>query len=106
MIPVNGKTSPCTPVSSNCVIWQGPDLPCIDLCNGDTVSDVIAALATKLCDFIDLACQCDPDLAGLDLKCALPVAPLPAPTNLVETLQAIIDYFFHTNNVYNNIQFF
>lgn len=90
MIPVNGKTSPCTPISSNCVVWQGPDLPCIDLCNGDTVSDVIAALATKLCDFIDLPCQCDPDLTGLDLKCALPDTP---PTDLVETLQAIVDFF-------------
>lgn len=94
MIPSNtNMTSPCTPVSSNCVIWQGPDISCIDLCKGDTVSDVVAALAVQLCEIIESACTwCEPDLTSLDLKCALPVAPLPAPADLEETLQAIIDY--------------
>jgi len=94
MIPSKSNmTSPCTPVSSNCVIWQGPDISCIDLCKGDTVSDVIAALAIHLCEIIESACTwCEPDLTSLDLKCALPIAPLPAPTDLEETLQAIVDY--------------
>jgi hypothetical protein len=26
----------CTPLSSNCVIWQGPDISCINLCKGPT----------------------------------------------------------------------
>ena len=48
MIPTdNGSTQPCSPLSSNCVVWQGPDIPCIDICNGDTVSDVIANLGQK-----------------------------------------------------------
>ena len=90
MIPTNnGSTQPCSPISSNCVVWQGPDIPCIDLCNGDTVSDVVAALATKVCDLIDATCECNPDVSAVDLKCALPDTP---PTNLDETLQAIIDY--------------
>jgi|TARA_R100000084_G_C4655439_1_gene152564 hypothetical protein len=91
MIPTNNNTpSPCNPISSNCVIWQGPDISCINLCNGDTVSDVVAALAEKLCEIIDQACACDPDLTGLELKCALPQAGMP--DTFVETLQAIIDY--------------
>lgn len=95
MIPTNdGSTQPCSPISSNCVVWQGPDIACIDICNGDTVSDVVAALATKLCDLIDQACTCDPDLTGLDLKCALPAIP---PTNLVGTMQAIVDYICEIN---------
>jgi hypothetical protein len=49
MKPLNYDNSPCSPTSSNCVIWQGPDLHCIKLCTGDTVSDVIANLATELC---------------------------------------------------------
>ena len=88
MLPSNtNNTSPCTPVSSNCVIWQGPDIACIDLCNGDTVSDVVAKLATKLCEIIDASCACDPDLTGLDFKC------LTAPTSedLVTTLQLFVD---------------
>jgi hypothetical protein len=91
MIPSKNNTpAPCNPISSNCVVWQGPDIACINICNGDTVSDVVAALATKLCDIIDQACTCDPDLTGLDLKCALPDSGIPA--DLTGTLQAIVDY--------------
>ena len=53
MKPLNLDNSPCSPTSSNCVIWQGPDLACIKLCKGDTVSDVIAKLATELCTILD-----------------------------------------------------
>jgi len=92
MIPVNnGSQLPCSPTSSNCVIWQGPDIPCINLCNGDTVSDVIAKLASELCNIIDEACQCEPSLTGLDLKCILPSGDTP-PQTLTGVLQLIIDY--------------
>ena len=57
MIPSNlGHTNNngCgTSTSSNCVIWQGPDIPCLNLCNGDTVSSVIAKLGEQLCHVID-----------------------------------------------------
>jgi len=49
MKPINTKHKGCVATSSNCVIWQGPDLPGINLCHGDVVSDVIFALATKIC---------------------------------------------------------
>jgi hypothetical protein len=53
MKPLNLDNSPCSPTSSNCVIWQGPDLACIKLCKGDTVSDVVAKLAAELCTILD-----------------------------------------------------
>ena len=63
MIPSNnGKVEPCSHISSNCVIWQGPDISCINLCNGDTVSDVVAKLATELCNLVSASCTCDPTL--------------------------------------------
>ena len=64
MKPLNLDNSPCSPTSSNCVIWQGPDLPCIKLCKGDTVSDVIAKLATELCTIMDML-----NVSNYDLSC-------------------------------------
>ena len=91
MIPTQSSsdTNGCNNISSNCVIWQGPDIACIDLCTGDTVSEVVAKLAEKLCDIIS-GVQSEPDLSGFDLKCALPTGT--APSTLKENLQAIVDY--------------
>ena len=88
MLPINDQNNiPCTPVSSNCVIWQGPDIACINLCNGDTVSDVVAKLATEVCNLIDATCTCNPDLTGLLTSCLENVT---ASSTLVEVLNAII----------------
>jgi hypothetical protein len=64
MKPLNLDNSPCSPISSNCVIWAGPDLQCIKLCKGDTVSDVVFKLATELCQILDTL-----DIANYDLSC-------------------------------------
>jgi len=64
MKPLNYDNSPCSPISSNCVIWQGPDIPCIKLCAGDTISDVIFKLATELCTVLDTL-----NVANYDLSC-------------------------------------
>ena len=77
MLPTNSgkaKDQGCSPVSSNCVVWQGPDLGCIGLCKGDTVSDVIAKLATELCTLIDMF-----NIEDFDLAClAIPTSETPA----------------------------
>ena len=90
MLPTSGNNKPCSPISSNCVIWQGPDLPCIDLCNGDTISDVVAKLAEKLCELIDSSCLCEPDMSDIKLECLANVNP--NAETLQEIIQAIIDY--------------
>lgn len=64
MKPLNYDNSPCSPISSNCVIWQGPDIPCIKLCAGDTISDVIFKLATELCTVLDIL-----NVTNYDLSC-------------------------------------
>jgi len=49
MIPnKSNTTNGCDNTSSNCVIWQGPDLPCVNVCNGDTISDIIAKMCEEL----------------------------------------------------------
>lgn len=64
MKPLNYDNSPCSPVSSNCVIWQGPDIPCIKLCSGDTISEVVFKLATELCTVLDTL-----NVTNYDLSC-------------------------------------
>ena len=64
MKPLNINKAGCTNMSSNCVIWEGPDIPCINLCKGDSITDVIYKLATELCKLLDIV-----DLSTYDLKC-------------------------------------
>ena len=64
MKPLNLDNKPCSPISSNCVVWQGPDIPCIELCTGDTVSDVVSAMATELCTVLDTL-----KVSNYDLTC-------------------------------------
>ena len=84
MKPLNLDNSPCSPISSNCVIWQGPDIPCIKLCTGDTVSDVIFKLATELCTIIDQL-----NVSNYDLSCFASSACPPA------DFQALIQFLIN-----------
>ena len=91
MIPTNssGTTNGCDNISSNCVVWQGPDIACIDLCSGDTISEVTAKIATKVCDIITNGVSANPSLTGLDITC-LNVRGT-TPTQLVPVLQAMVN---------------
>ena len=84
MKPLNLDNSPCSPISSNCVIWQGPNIPCIKLCTGDTVSDVVFKLATELCAIIDQL-----DVNNYDLSCFNSTACPPA------DFQALIQFLIN-----------
>lgn len=56
MISTNSSSNSkngCLTTTSECVVWQGPNIDCIDLCTGDTISTVIATLAQELCDLIN-----------------------------------------------------
>jgi hypothetical protein len=91
MIPTHSSnsTNGCDSISSNCVIWQGPDISCIDLCTGDTISDVVASLAQLVCDLIEDGVSANPSLAGLDISCLN--VPGVTPTTLVPVLQAMVN---------------
>ena len=84
MKPLNLDNSPCSPVSSNCVIWQGPNIDCISLCTGDSISTVIYNLATELCTIMNQL-----DLTNLDLTC-LKVGTNP-PDTFSELIQLLIN---------------
>ena len=75
----------CIPTSAKCIIWQGPDIPCINLCRGDHIELVVFKLAQKLCEITDGLL----DVSELDFECLIgPESP--DPKNLKELLQRLI----------------
>jgi hypothetical protein len=91
MKPLNLDNSPCTPTSSNCVIWQGPNIPCIKLCTGDTISDVVYKLATELCTVLDTL-----NITAYDLTCFN--LPECGPSNFQALIQFLIDRICELQN--------
>ena len=82
--PTNTRSNGCAVTTSNCVVWQGPDLCCIDLCHGDTISDVINEIAKKICKIFEMLDVQSYDLSELiDKECP--------PANFVELIQLLID---------------
>jgi hypothetical protein len=84
MKPLNLDNRPCSPTSSNCVIWSGRNIPCINLCTGDTVTDVIEKLATELCTIIDQL-----NISNYDLRC-FNITSCP-PSSFAELIQFLIE---------------
>jgi hypothetical protein len=82
MKPLNIRKESCSPVSSNCVIWNGPDIECINLCKGDTITEVVYKLAKELCEIMETFNVSNYDLSCLDLTCP--------PNSFEELIQAII----------------
>jgi hypothetical protein len=48
---IKNKTN-CIKTSSNCIVWDGPNIPCLKLCKGDTVTDVFYKLAMDHCEVL------------------------------------------------------
>ena len=92
MKPLNLDNRPCSPVSSNCVIWQGPTLDCINLCTGDTISDVMAKMAEELCTLLDQT-----NVDNYDLTC-LGVTSC-GPKDFQALIQLLIDKICELNNI-------
>lgn len=92
MKPINLNKETCNPISSNCVIWQGPDIACIKLCKGDTVSDVVAKLATELCTVLDTL-----NVENYELNCFNITAC--GPNDFQNLIQFLIDQICELQNV-------
>jgi hypothetical protein len=88
--PTNTRSAGCAVTTSNCVVWQGPDLCCINLCHGDTISDVINELAKKICKIFEMLDVQSYDLSELiNTECP--------PANFVELIQLLIDTIAKVN---------
>jgi hypothetical protein len=69
--------------SSNNVIWQGANIPCLNLCNGDSITNVIYQLATAYCQLVDME--------SYDTDCVTEATSLEKPENISELIQLLID---------------
>jgi hypothetical protein len=89
MIPSNSNFSKenCSPISSNCIVWQGRDISCINLCTGDTISDVTYKLAEEICELKENIGISDIDLTKIVKVCQ--ETPQPSKT-LANILQLFI----------------
>ena len=84
MNPINSEHNGCSPISSSCVLWQGPNIPCLNLCRGETVSGVVHKLATKLCELEEVL-----SVNNFDISCFSLTAC--APETFEELLNLIIE---------------
>ena len=99
MNPKNKNTSPCTSVtSSRCVVWNGPTIPCLEICNGDVLTDVVFKVATKVCE-IDSSL----DLSTIDLTCLIDHTP-PDNRSIRTILQLLFDNQCSLKNLIDAIQ--
>lgn len=65
--PINQNNNKDLNLTSKGVKWEGPSIPCLDLCHGDTVNSVVIKIAEKLCKLVDD----HEDLATLDYSCVI-----------------------------------
>ena len=54
----------CAQVGAACVIWDGPDIPCLHICHGDSVQKIVYELGKQHCE---LAASLD--MTSLNLSC-------------------------------------
>jgi hypothetical protein len=94
MKPINNNSTGCDPISSNCVIWHGADIPCINLCKGDSVTAVVGKLATELCDLLDSLNVNVYEIGCLNLGAC-------TPKDFKELIQILIDKICENSNIDN-----
>lgn len=92
--PTDNRSKTCTNISSECVVWDGPDIPCLDLCHGDSIEKVVYEAAVNLCNVLDVL-----SLQGIDTSCLF--ADSCKPSSFEQLLQYIIDWMCRVNTDIN-----
>jgi len=98
----NSLSNTCAdPICSNCVQYNNENqIPCIPVCVGDTVSDMIYKLGAQLCYNQSLT-----DLSKLNLSCIYTPCPsCQQPTSIVDVMQLMINTICTQNTTIANLQ--
>lgn len=53
-------------MSNQCITWEGGDIPCLGICNGDDLDQAEKIIADKICDIMS-----DMDMSKVDITCIL-----------------------------------
>lgn len=87
------RTGTCLPTSSVCVKWEGPTIPCITICKGESIEQVIVDLASIVCTTKDSI-----DISSLNFSCLVPNGQS-NPTTIKQLLQLLITKSCQTSTV-------
>lgn len=102
MIKANSSTTnPCGGgTTSECVTWEGGEIECLGIENGDTLSVTVKTLAEEIC-----ALQEELDLSDLDLKCVFDLCvSCPEPEKTLQTvLELIINKICSIQEIIDNL---
>lgn len=88
------------PTTTECVIWQGENIPCLGIERGQTISTVVETIAKEFCLF-----KKEFNLDSLDLKCIVDyclICPQPEKT-LTNILQLLINKVCDIQDIINDI---
>lgn len=83
-LTTRSKSGTCLPTSSSCVRYEGPSIPCLTVCQGESIEQVLYDLATIVC-----TTQSSLDISSLTFGCLVPVGSN-NPATLKELLQLLI----------------
>lgn len=97
-VPLNINKGTCSAISSNCVTWQGPDIPCLDLCKGATITEVVYNLGIQFCD---LYAELSPNNYNLDCLNLDNVCDV----TFKDIFQALIDKICLAKGVYKYVDY-
>lgn len=79
------KDLPCVKTPSKCIIWVGGKIHCIEVCDGDTIEDIIKKIGKKLKDLYQSI-----SIETLDFGDLLGEKECP-PSKLIDVIQLIIN---------------
>jgi len=83
----NTKVKRCpTTISTNCVEWIAGDFPCLDICNGDILSEAQFNIATKLCELVNTT-----DLSSVVIPSCLVEAWATTDPTILNFIQFLLD---------------
>lgn len=74
-------------IASGCVKYTGPSIPCLDVCTGDSLSEVEHSIVTKLCEVVGLT-----DMSKIVIPTCLIEAWGTRDKDILNLIQVLLNY--------------